>query len=266
MKKTTLFLLAVLGIGLFGGALVSAQVVTGTDPFSDGRLNPNYAATWAVYCAPTGGLRMFTIDLNTSTGILAFEVSSGQLGDGIVQAVSSNQPFLIASGAGFNLFALPSSDLLMQTADNRKPNLLFNTLTPANVCGAPAAAPTPVIVPAPVPDPPGIYPQGMVTSAGQIIHIVAPGETLFRIALRYGTTWPVLARANNLADPNRIDIGQRLVIPVIFHVIARGETLASIAARYGVSWRTIAAGNNLTNPDLIYVGQVLTIYPILNDG
>lgn len=259
MKKTTLFLLVVLGMGLWGGAIVNAQVVTGTDPFTDGRLNPNYAATWAVYCAPTGGLRMFMIDINTSRGILAFEVSPAQIGNGTVRAVTSNQPFLIASGAGLNLFALPSSELLIQTADNRKPNLLFNTMVPASVCGAPAAAPTPVIGPTAVPDPPGIYPPGMVTSTGQIIHIVAPGETLFRIALRYGTTWPALARANNLANPNRIYIGQRLVIPLTFHVVARGETLARIAARYGVSWRSIAAANHLTNPDLIYVGQVLTI-------
>ncbi len=44
-------------------------------------------------------------------------------------------------------------------------------------------------------------------------HIVAPGETLFRIALRYGTTVEALATANNIADPTRIFVGQVLTIP-----------------------------------------------------
>lgn len=46
-----------------------------------------------------------------------------------------------------------------------------------------------------------------------LTHVVQPGETLFRIALRYGTTIPVLAAANNLPDARRIVSGQSLIIP-----------------------------------------------------
>ena len=45
------------------------------------------------------------------------------------------------------------------------------------------------------------------------IHIVQVGETLYSISRRYGTTYWAIAMANNLANPNVIYAGQRLVIP-----------------------------------------------------
>jgi len=45
------------------------------------------------------------------------------------------------------------------------------------------------------------------------VHIVQPGETLYSIARRYGTTYWAIAMANNLPNPNVIYAGQRLVIP-----------------------------------------------------
>src|ERR1700716_4153064 len=44
-------------------------------------------------------------------------------------------------------------------------------------------------------------------------HTVQPGENLFRIALRYGTTVEALAAANQITDPTHITVGQVLVIP-----------------------------------------------------
>jgi LysM repeat protein len=44
-------------------------------------------------------------------------------------------------------------------------------------------------------------------------YIVQRGDTLFSIALRYGTTVQVIQTANNLPNPNAIFAGQRLVIP-----------------------------------------------------
>ncbi|GLV47802.1 peptidase M23 [Thermus sp. LT1-2-5] len=41
-------------------------------------------------------------------------------------------------------------------------------------------------------------------------HTVAPGETLYGIARRYGTTVEALTRLNGLKDPNRIRVGQVL--------------------------------------------------------
>jgi murein DD-endopeptidase MepM/ murein hydrolase activator NlpD len=46
------------------------------------------------------------------------------------------------------------------------------------------------------------------------VHVVQRGETLYRIAERYGTTVQVLASANNLANPDLIYRGQKLIIPI----------------------------------------------------
>jgi peptidoglycan/xylan/chitin deacetylase (PgdA/CDA1 family) len=42
---------------------------------------------------------------------------------------------------------------------------------------------------------------------------VQPGDTLFSIARRFGTTVEALVAANGLADPSQIEVGQVLVIP-----------------------------------------------------
>jgi LysM repeat protein len=44
-------------------------------------------------------------------------------------------------------------------------------------------------------------------------HVVETGDTLHRIALRYGTTQDALIRLNGLRDPNAIRIGQSLKVP-----------------------------------------------------
>lgn len=43
-------------------------------------------------------------------------------------------------------------------------------------------------------------------------YTVQPGDTLSRIALRYGVTWQELAILNNLSNPNLLYVGQVLVI------------------------------------------------------
>ena len=50
-------------------------------------------------------------------------------------------------------------------------------------------------------------------SPGYVEHTVAPNDTLFSIARRYGTTVEVIRQANGLSN-NTIAIGQRLLIPV----------------------------------------------------
>jgi LysM repeat protein len=59
-------------------------------------------------------------------------------------------------------------------------------------------------------------PQGGGTtppSGGERTHVVQPGENLFRIALRYGTTPQAIAAANNLPNIHLIYAGQVLRIP-----------------------------------------------------
>jgi LysM repeat protein len=47
----------------------------------------------------------------------------------------------------------------------------------------------------------------------EFTHTVRAGETLFRISLRYGVPWQVIAEANGLESPYVIYVGQTLIIP-----------------------------------------------------
>jgi peptidoglycan hydrolase-like protein with peptidoglycan-binding domain len=47
-----------------------------------------------------------------------------------------------------------------------------------------------------------------------MVYTVQPGDTLFRIARKFGVTVAEIVAANNIKDPNRINVGQRLIIPV----------------------------------------------------
>ena len=47
----------------------------------------------------------------------------------------------------------------------------------------------------------------------QIKHTVRSGETLYAIAIKYGTTVAKIAHANNITNINLIDVGQVLIIP-----------------------------------------------------
>jgi LysM repeat protein len=125
----------------------------------------------------------------------------------------------------------------------------------------PRGAPMPSTTPAPTVTP---------VPANPIVYIVQGGDTLYSIARRYGTTVQAIAMTNNIVNPSRIFVGQRLVIygnPYIppapslptVHVVQLGETLYSIARRYGTSVWAIAMANNLYNPNVIYAGQRLAI-------
>ncbi len=131
---------------------------------------------------------------------------------------------------------------------------------------------------------------GTQPASGAGSHTVAPGETLFRIALRYDTTVEALRQLNNIQG-DQIEVGQQLVVtrgggrlartpaasgaqptaprraPIarardwnierttvpadMVHFTEPGETLYSIAARYGFSLDALVSGNAVTTAPLV---------------
>jgi membrane-bound lytic murein transglycosylase D len=111
-------------------------------------------------------------------------------------------------------------------------------------------------------------------------HRVRSGDTLWRIASRYGVTIGDLRAANGISNPRRLRVGQVLRIPIgggsaaprasyasarstsgkpSVHVVRRGDTLTTIARRYGTSARRIQRDNGLRSANRIYPGQRLKI-------
>jgi LysM repeat protein len=119
---------------------------------------------------------------------------------------------------------------------------------------------------------PGAYLDG---GAGLDTYIVARGDTLKKLAARFGSTMDAIANQNGIRNYNLIYEGQRLLIPSTgttppsdpppspppsagTYVVQRGDTLRKIAARYDISLKDLIAANpQVTNPNLVYRGQMI---------
>jgi LysM repeat protein len=113
-----------------------------------------------------------------------------------------------------------------------------------------------------------------VPAAAGATHVVGPGENLYRIALRYGTTAQALAEFNAIYNPDHVVAGQTLRIPgsptaptvayqpehaATTHTVQPGETLMAVAIHYNVTLWTLVQVNSIANPARIFPGQVLVI-------
>ena len=107
-----------------------------------------------------------------------------------------------------------------------------------------------------------------------IAYVVERGDSLSVIARRFNTSVTRLASLNQLQSRNRIQIGQRLLLPqdssqqtsvaaVVTedgsYTVRRGDTVSLIAARYGVTEQALLGVNGIQDPHRIYPGQQLTM-------
>ena len=107
-----------------------------------------------------------------------------------------------------------------------------------------------------------------INSKEYIYYEVKKGDTLGRIARRYGTTVRQLKRWNNLRS-DRIYVGQRLIVGIkkkatiptrktIYYIVKKGDTLERRARRYETTVKQLKKWNNLRS-DKIYIGQRLIV-------
>lgn len=120
-------------------------------------------------------------------------------------------------------------------------------------------------------------------------HKVASRETLGAIARKYRTPLADIIRANPGLDPDKLSVGQTLIIPPRIeepaapaalpeppatagigptrqYRVASGDTLSSIAARFNVAIRDIVLANESLDPDHIAAGRTLSIPAMKNAG
>lgn len=145
---------------------------------------------------------------------------------------------------------------------------------------------------APAPTAPSSAParQAPAPAAQPETHIVQRGETLFRIAQRYGLPLDSLLSANNIEDPRRIHAGLRLRLNGLASVappassaqpapapasgaqpapapeesrrrylVRPGDSLSEIGARLNMSWRAIADVNGIADPNSVKAGAALLL-------
>ena len=103
------------------------------------------------------------------------------------------------------------------------------------------------------------------------VYVVKAGDTLDRIALRFGSTRKDLLRQNpQITDPDRIFVGQEIKVRgatppaspprVRDYVVRKGDTLGKVAKTFGVTVAAVLRANpSITDPNVIRVGQVLVI-------
>lgn len=99
-------------------------------------------------------------------------------------------------------------------------------------------------------------------------YTVVSGDTLSGIAMKYNTSWQLLADINNISNPGLIYAGQVIKVPCtattnkgLLYTVKSGDSLWSIAQDLlgnGTRFNEIKALNGLTS-DTIYPGQNLKI-------
>ena len=153
----------------------------------------------------------------------------------------------------------------------------------ADSTSRPAGQPKPFIKP-PVP----VEPAPSISEPSQAkIYIIQKGDYLSKIAKRVGVSSKEIAELNNIKDPNKIRVGQKLILPEyatvttrdtgssrpaskskpaasvptgegMVYVVQPGDSLSKIAVKHGSSVKAIREANKLKG-DLILVGQKLHI-------
>ena len=104
---------------------------------------------------------------------------------------------------------------------------------------------------------------------------VEKGDSLSKIAKRYGTTVDALVRINELCDANQIFVGQVVLLEdpeaeaeagaaedqgeTAIVTVQPGDSLSKIAKRNDTTVEELMALNSIDDPNLLFVGQELLV-------
>jgi LysM repeat protein len=249
------------------GVLATLPVVLAGSMALTGAVAPAAAAAAEERTAPRGTQQKKTTSIRTALAAagraVATAATPGALRPAAVPATYRVQDGDTVSGIA-DRFGVSTASVLAANGLGWK-SLIF----PGQVLRLSTAAPSTNPTPAPA-------------KAGR--YTIVAGDTITRIAARFGLSAGTLLAANNLRWTSIIYPGQTIVIPgrpvpassvspapstpvvaspapaiASSYVIRSGDTVSGIAARFGVGVQAVLDANGLTRSSTIYVGRALTI-------
>lgn len=93
-----------------------------------------------------------------------------------------------------------------------------------------------------------------------ILYVVRSGDTISRVAHKFGLKVSTLLWANNLTVKEALHVGKKLKVPPVdgvFYKIQAGDTLGEVAKAHGVDNTQVMAFNEGTNIRSLKIGQEL---------
>jgi len=119
-----------------------------------------------------------------------------------------------------------------------------------------------------------IYPIPTYAQTSGPVYIVQPGDTLYEIALRFGTSVEELTSINGITDPSIIVPGSELIIPgfegisgvLAFHELKFGESLSTLSLQLGSTPNSLVQLNRILNPNRLYIGQAVIVVSTSEEG
>lgn len=226
--------------------------------------------------SPMGVLRYRVSGLGTSEDfeyhILTVRLQAVSPSESIVPVEFIQATLLETNGT---LAAVPTSPVLVQIVQGVAVVEATPEPTPLPPLPTETPLPTMIVIAAPTPEPVALpTPAPPVALAGLeagipagIYYRIQPGENLFRLSLRFGSTAAEIARVNQIADVHYIPARSFLRIPVAppvgqaAYIVSSGDTFYSTARYFGFTVNQLAAQNGIANPSYIQVGQWIVLRP-----
>ncbi|MBU5425249.1 LysM peptidoglycan-binding domain-containing protein [Tissierella pigra] len=103
---------------------------------------------------------------------------------------------------------------------------------------------------------------------GSFAYTIKSGDTLYNLAITYNTTVEAIMAINPGINPNNLQIGQVICIPMgspvppcngVYYTVRPGDTLYSIAMMFNVSLQALMAANPGVDPNNLQVGQLICV-------
>jgi spore germination protein len=92
-----------------------------------------------------------------------------------------------------------------------------------------------------------------------VIYVVKQGESIFDIAQKFQVPMQQIIDLNELDQPQRLVVGQALVIPATQYTVQPGESLYVIGQKFNIPYLELAELNQLSPNTPLYIGQTLQL-------